>query len=221
MILAESRNEYFDALESADAGSYQRFVTFIEDRGVDAILLVADSLRAAEFPNINDAVARFRGVYLTRGGYSQVEVDQAGISFLTLIEQELTERAKSLNLAELQFSIGRMSGGKKRTPGDSAYRVPEEASYQTHQINLFVTPPANAFVTRSLIPEVPRDAESEAGLLVRVLETNEVFEARISEVLPAPSTALRLRTQMIVEAILAEAITTLSREADLKLREHG
>src|SRR5260370_33257842 len=74
VILSEHRLDYYDALESADAGGYQSFNDFVLDRALDSIQLVAETLKAAGAPTPAAAAARVHQVYLPGGGLNPSDV---------------------------------------------------------------------------------------------------------------------------------------------------
>jgi len=98
MILSEHKNSYLDSLEYADSGNYQSFLDFMLERALDTIVLVNESLQGAQAPSLDESAAAITRLFITRGGYEQAQVDEAG--------RELGE----LILAELGKSISKISG---------------------------------------------------------------------------------------------------------------
>ena len=89
VILSEHKNVYFDALENADTGDYQSFVDFMLARSLDTIKLVDESVRSALSPSAEQSVAAINDLYLTRGGYTHEEVDQAGVKLMEALANEV------------------------------------------------------------------------------------------------------------------------------------
>lgn len=94
LILVENRQDYLESLRTADTGNYQPFVDFILERGLDAIRLFDESIRAAMAPSVDDAVAKLKGLYVTKGGYSHKEVDLAGEKFINAFEAAMKQQAE-------------------------------------------------------------------------------------------------------------------------------
>jgi Fic family protein len=85
MILSEHKSTYLDALEGADAGKYQSFVEFMMARSLDTIMLVSDSIRRAAVPDPMESLAAINGPSAAHGGYSDQQIDEAGIRLLELV----------------------------------------------------------------------------------------------------------------------------------------
>jgi Fic family protein len=101
LILVENRQNYLDSLREADDGHYQSFVDFTLERGLDAIRLFDESIRAAMAPSVDDAVAKLKGLFVTKGGYSHKEVDLAGQSFIKAFEAALKQEAEKRKIPQI------------------------------------------------------------------------------------------------------------------------
>ncbi len=92
LILMDTRDEYISALEDADGKNYQSFVDFVLERALDGIQLVKESMDAAEAPRADDVIAKLQKLYVTKGGYTHEEIDQAGVSLLAAFREELQQQ---------------------------------------------------------------------------------------------------------------------------------
>jgi Fic family protein len=217
LILVDNRKEYYAALESADNGDYQRFVDFILERAIDAVRLANESLRAAKFPSIDDALASIKRLYVTKGGYSHAEVDQAGFRFLELFNKEANQQIQKVSVKDI-LNAGVGFGNNAQGPTNPKYRRPITQGNQWMQISLSTVAPAATQVTRDFILELPKDCDSNDDLIIHDLNTNEVFGSHIIELTPMPTAALQMRISIEIERILREMIDELSKKAAAVLK---
>ncbi|MFY9855431.1 MAG: Fic family protein, partial [Terracidiphilus sp.] len=102
MILSDQKNPYLNSLEAADRGEYQAFVDFILARTLDTIKLAQESFLSAAVPSADEAAAAIEDLFITRGGYTQQQVDAAGnqlnqLFFDTFSRIVTTMRGKNLS----------------------------------------------------------------------------------------------------------------------------
>lgn len=219
VVLAEHRSEYYSALETADAGEYQPFVDFTMSRTLDSIQLVSDTLKAAGVPAPIEAAAQLKRVYLTRGGYTHAEVDNAGYRLFEAFVAEVKRQAKGLNTSEL--SVQCASEQAAAEVSNPEHRLPITAGPRVARIRFRTPPPASVNVSLQITLEVPKDSGREDDLTLRCIETDETFETRISEAHPAITGTLHLRLAVFVHGLLGRKISDLARLAALALRRKG
>ena len=160
-------------------------------------------------------------MYRTRGGYSHDEIDKAGLRLVELIQQELNaqlENAAEIADAKLFYSVQGEAGGY--TASMPGYRIPVPQGRRVI-VHIRTAEPANAGFTRSFGIEVPRDCGIDDDLIIRGLEKKDAFEARITLLLPAIKSALRMRLAIWVQKVVAELIDDLSKLARESLRNKG
>jgi Fic family protein len=220
LILADNREAYFDALQAADEGNYQPFVTFIENRAIDAMQLVIESHEAAAVPDPRDAAARLRRLYVTRGGYTQQQVDDAGLALLRALYNELDSQAAPVRGEQLQIPL---AIGQTVTAGlPAGYRQPlADGGNRVIHLVMMSAPPGTARIERVIGVAVPDDAATDAGVLVYVPETKLTAEVRLTELVPTPTTSLQFRLQMVAQRILGEAVHSLAEAAAAQFRSSG
>jgi len=219
VVLTEHRSEYYVALEEADSGRYQPFVEFTLSRTLDSIQLVSDTLKAAGAPAPIEAAAQLKRVYLTRGGFTHPEVDDAGYRLFDAFLAEVERQANGLRTSELVISCETQSVAPSPTRSD--YRLPVTAGPRLAHIVFQTAEPARAQLTRRVVLEVPKDSGREDDLVLRSLEADEEFETRISEAHPAVTGTLHLRLAVFVHGLLGHAIADLAKTAAGLLRKQG
>jgi len=211
VILAEHRLDYYDALEAADRGEYQRFNDFILERTLDSIQLVSETLKAAGVPAPVEATARLKRVYLTRGGFTHDEVDQAGYRLFDAFAQEISSQAGALGSRELVVTFERST--TLWTAATPDHRPTMTDGARALVMLLRTLPPASAQLERKIALEVPSDSGKDDDLVLRSVGTDEVFEVRITEAQPALTGTVQLRLGVFAHGLLGRAIDEISEAA--------
>lgn len=212
VILVENRQEYFSSLVAADQGDYQPFVSFIFERGLDSMSLFNDSLSTASLQPAEEILAEIKHLYVTKGGYSHKDVDEAGYKLFELFKQEFLKHKSDLSVQGiLSFSLNSDVG---ETPVvNSSYRLPISQGTRRLYINLVTEAPAMASVMRTFSLEVPRDCGRDDDIVIREINMNEPFEARMTELVPVTTAALQLRISIAVQRIIREMMSELKAKA--------
>ncbi len=216
VILSETKAAYLDALELADGGDYQAFVDFMLERSLDTIRLVEESLRSAVAIVSEQSLKAIDRLYITKGGYTQDEVDGAGRQVVQAVIDELValrRRNKSPNVV-----VDIISGGPNYTVTDAAYR-----GALSQQLNGFVLSakskaPAAASAILQYCLWLPRNAGGEDDLQLRRFDDEDLFSARMSEILPEPSGILKIRATIFADRIFGELMGELKWRAEDVLR---
>jgi Fic family protein len=219
VILAEHRSEYYQALEAADAKRFQPFTDFTLSRTLDSIQLVSETLKAAGAPAPIEAAAQLKRVYLTQGGFTHFEVDNAGYAIFDSFVAEVERQAGALKTGEL--SIACVTTQQAGLVDSANYRVPVANGPRFAEITLHTLPPAKAELRRRVTLEVPKDSGKEDDLVLRCYETAEVFQSRVSEAHPAVTGTLQLRLAVFVHGLLGRAIADVTNSALTVLRQQG
>lgn len=219
VILAEHRSEYYSVLEAADTKHFQPFTDFTLARTLDSIQLVAETLKAAGAPAPIEAAAQLKRVYLTQGGFTHVEVDDAGYAMFDAFVAEVQRQAGTLKTGELSISCA-VSHEAGRVD-DASYRVPVAAGPRLAEVRLHTSPPAQAELLRRVTLEVPQDSGKEDDLVLRCYETGELFQSRVTEAHPVVTGTLQLRLAVFVHGLLGRAITDIAKSAASVLKQSG
>jgi hypothetical protein len=221
LILADTRGEYISALKAADKGNFQPFVDFMLERALDGIQMVKESMDAATAPKAEEAIVNLQRLYVTKGGYMHEEIDRAGNLLFDAFRRELEKVIAKYPFADYGSSGILNGSGHLDIPVlDERYRFPI-SNRRTLRLSLSSKTPAAAQTNRDFRLEVPKDANEQAGPIVRNPQTSDVFQARVEEVMPATNTAVQMRLSMFVEGIVGEAFDDLQRQAEVAYRQQG
>jgi Fic family protein len=225
LILADQRRDYFHALEAADSGSGQAFVDFIAERAFDSVLLANESLEAALSPDLSSAVAELSALYATKGGYTQEQVDAAGVSLLDAFMEAADSLRPGLAAGgRLRVSITRefTTTPSPALPGLRVPRGPGGANVPPLVLQAAAVAPIAAEVTLTLIPAVPVDAgrEDDVSIVDRATQSR-LFSARLSELIPTLSAALSIRLRIAVQRVFARMINDVSTRVAGQARNGG
>jgi len=218
VILSEHKEVYLDALENADRGDYQTFVDFMLSRSLDTIALVNESLRGALSPSAEKSVEGLNRLYFTKGGYTQDEVDAAGIQLIELVHSELL-KATSLNSNHKLHGEARIEGGGAFSLPGPSYRLPINGGKALH-VSFSSAKPANANKSRQYTLCLPKDAGSDDDVLLNGAQGDDTFNARMDELVPI-SGVLRIRISLFAERVVSEILADLKALAEQTLRGQG
>lgn len=221
LMLVDTRKDYLAALRAADTGDYESFIAFTMERALDAIQMASESIRAASVPSSDDKTAEIQSLYITKGGYTHAQVDAAGFKYIDLLKEEFESRLKRIRESSgvIHHTTRYDYSGKERRLYEPKYKVAKPTSRhpspsgQRLTITLFTPAPSSAMVERSFGVEVPMDCGIDDDLVLQDLKSKELFETRVTTVIPEPSTALRMRLSIWVEKILGEMVALLHRRA--------
>jgi Fic family protein len=217
VILSEQKETYFDALEDADADQYQVFVDFVLARCLDTIKLVDESIQAALFPSIEQSLAAIEKLYITKGGYTHEQVDEAGIKLLQAFNNSLKEVIGQHQKPRVSAVVNQNAGHSSNDSAGPAYRLPIRGG---QMVNISVTSPApaQANVFHSFSLWVPRDAVGDDDLLVKTFQGYPMaLTARLDEVFPTINESLQIRLRLFSEGVFAKLLADLNSMATKSL----
>lgn len=215
VILSEHKSAYLDALGNADRGEYQSFVEFMLARTLDTIKLVDESIRSGLAPTPEQSLAAINGLYVTRGGYAQEQVDTAGKQIFDALMKELQERIGGLK-PRISGNVGLVHRGNTPSP-EQGYRSLVSGS-QALRVTLASAPPAHAQVMRDYDLYLPRDAGRDDDVLLKSVNPPDTLAFRVDEAIPTTSAILQMRIKMFVERLLGEMLANLHSLAEQSLR---
>lgn len=219
LILVDTRDAYISSLETADKGNFQPFVDFVLERALDGIQLVKESMEAASAPKAEDAISSLRRLYVTKGGYTHAEIDQAGYALFEAFKSELQKQAQPYSAQE-HFGVGVSDSYLTPNITDERYRRPIHGD-RSLQLVLSSKAPAEASSVRRFVLEVPKDADQQVGPVVRGIDTADSLQARVEEVMPSVNSAVHMRLSMFVERLLGDALNELSDKAKSEMQRQG
>jgi hypothetical protein len=90
VIFSDQQVRYWDTLADADQGRPQRFLTFIEDRAVDSLALVADRLREGH-RSLEARAQGLRDLFISHGGLTHAEVAAVGDRLAQRLQLRFTQ----------------------------------------------------------------------------------------------------------------------------------
>jgi Fic family protein len=216
VILSEHKVIYLDALEEADRGDYQTFVDFMFARALDTMQLVSDSVRSASSPDPQTSLDALASLYLTRGGYSYENLDDAASRLITAtVDTFKTTFSDTLKNSSIRSTLSLGSAQYKAL--DPAYRTPLNGG-QTLNVRLSSPAPAAAEVGVNFGIYIPKDPNGEDDMQLRILGSDQMFAARIDELIPAISGITQLRIRMFSEQTVRKLLAELTVSAQRAIR---
>jgi Fic family protein len=125
LVFADRRTPYFDALQRADEGDRAVFVRLVRDSALAAMALVAETLRAAQAPKPEDALARLRSMLTAQGELTHTELNHLGAAVYHATEDAFRRRIEALALPP----------GIKAEPGSHGgnIAIPEQRSFRPYE----------------------------------------------------------------------------------------
>jgi len=211
VILSEHREAYLNSLERADTGDFQNFLDFMYARSLDTITLVDASLQSATAPSAEESAAAIQALYVTKGGYTHQEVDQAGFRLFEALEAAVKKELSLRAGGNVTFGGSRLG---TNYPVPREYRLPLGMG-QLFQVVLNSAPPAGTQVFRNYGIALPKDPAGDDD--VQIISTNnqaDVFTARLDELMPGISGILQIRINMFGERVANEMFSELRGKAE-------
>jgi len=160
-------------------------------------------------PSSEDSAAAIKALYVTRGGYSHEQVDQAGVTLVQTVHKAVSEAFSKTGHAKIGLSSVITGGIGYGAP--SEYRPPLGGP-QVLQFTANSAPPARAEVERRYGLILPKDAAGEDDIqLMRINppNPNDAFIARVDELIPGVTGILSIRLTMFAERIASEMLAEL------------
>ncbi|MGZ5438184.1 MAG: Fic family protein [Pyrinomonadaceae bacterium] len=218
LILSENRGEYLSSLRLADEGNLQAFVDFTLDKALGGIRLFDESLRGAAVHPAEDSLDALKRLYVTKGGYSQKEVDATANELMNLFNNELqTQIQPIVIIGVVGANVSNDQGGYSATMG---YRLPVSGPRRVI-LHLSSAAPARAAVDSVFGLEVPKDCGKEDDIIIKNLGNDDRFEVRITDLVPTPSGSLQMMLTMFSRRVCDEALALLAAKASQALNSGG
>lgn len=221
LILVDNVSEYYNSLEEADKGNFSSFVSFALERVVDTILLVNESLKAATFPEPAKAYEKLSNLYVTKGGYTHAQVDEAGYTlgdlFVKLMNGVFDKLKLKSSIVEHNISVS----GDVHKIESADLRHPLTKGPKNIVLHLRAGPPATNKYNMRFVIEVPKNSTKDDMIYLRGINQKDGFTARIQELTPTISPALEMRLSIYVNRIISEGMMVLEQRGIQKLKEEG
>lgn len=212
VILSEHKYAYLNALEAADHGDFQAFIDFMLARALDTVRLVDQSMLTANAPSAEESISAISSLYITRGGYTQDQIDIGATQFLQSVERALKKAITEIAAPKIQGSVTIVAGN--HIPPSPDFRPPL-SNLRGLTIALNSLPPAQAQTSRQYSIHVPKNASGEDDIqLIGRADGIGTFIARTDEVIPALSGVLQILISMFAERTISEMLVDLRRLAE-------
>jgi len=223
LILSEQKSAYLDSLETADGGDFQAFVDFLLARCLDTIQLVNDSLGFVSVPALNESLEGIKALYVTRGGFTHEQIDEAGRRLLAVALESFKKALPKAEVATKVSSSAQLietfaGGSAAKTPGP-AYRT--LGRHRSLHFSISSSPPAQASTSMAYNVWVPRDAAGSDDLIMQDAATGATFTSRIEEVISNVSGVLQIRLDLFAEQVIAASLAKLKDQAAAALRSRS
>ena len=213
LLILKDDSYYRPALEAADRGDFQRFTDFVLDKTIETIRLTEESLKAASAPNLEEALNKLTGLYILGAAESEsrTRAEEIGKKLFESFKDEMNEKFRSLDLPNV-IALGTVTSGVS-TPRRVGRRV---LGTTASGFTLSSAEPFAAAVHRVFQLEMPNDPKGEDQVVIRCLDPADTFDVRFSELMPDPTTSVRMRLAVWCDRLIAAALNELAtRAADL------
>lgn len=129
VIFSDQDEIYLDSLSYADRGHVQSFVTFIEDRAVDAMGLIANRLRDAKRP-LESRAAALRQLVRAHGGLTLGEVAAVALRLTNHLFRALPELVTThISAADFAMSAAWRQGHQQCDYGAPYHTLPDGGAF--------------------------------------------------------------------------------------------
>lgn len=208
VVFADQRNEYYDALESADKGDHFPFVRFMMVRTIDTVGIIRSMIQRNS-PPIETALAGIAELF--NSGSDIEELHAAAVRLRNLVLAEARTQVGALALpAQLKISA---NGGPLRlntVAPPSGYRgVGNEAFCSLVARSSF----PYEIQERLHLEVFIKDTEESESELLLTSRAGDGLEVWLRELVPVEAEALKLKVSAWVEGKLAELLNRVAKKA--------
>ena len=201
VIFSNQRPAYLDALTLADHGDFEEVTRFFQDRGIDTMQLVAESLMTAVAPNIQDQALRISRAARAWRELSDADLLTISERILQEINQRLEAKVEELKSPDLSTSLSVVNSSLGRN--DSYRSVAHTALFLRSRapriLNLGVT-----------IPVLFSCSPQPFPFVVSAYKREDQLEARLGDVIPELTPHFLLRLDQWVNRQLAYMLADLT-----------
>ncbi|MFC7877338.1 Fic family protein [Isoptericola sp. NPDC057391] len=208
VIFADQRDEYLDALEAADAGDPMPFVVFTEERVLDAVNIVRNSLRAG--PSLAKSVAELTEIFGIDAGFA--EMVSIASRLRNNIDSELKRQIAALSLPP-QVEVGPV-----HSEAGIADKVPPPEGYSDigpdGRLMIWARSswPVKFDIRHGLPIYVKVDPSAVVDFIVPSTDGDRL-EVWLREMRPVVTESLKMRISTWVEARLSAVIVDIKKRA--------
>jgi fido (protein-threonine AMPylation protein) len=200
VIFADQKDSYLTALNAADRAQFQSFVDFVLFRSVDFQQILAEELRAAEGPLLEEAAARLRHV----ASYPEIPC---------LLERIRNEVQSQLGAQDFPESVTWSVGIGKWPDVDRTLPPPGRPVVRV-QIATSTPKPAAIEEFLSVTGGPSATTDMPEFILTRGRRRRDWLRVRSDEVNPVISAALEFRIAAWLRRVVAELLTEVATQAE-------
>ena len=215
IILSEQKVAYLDSLAAADAGDLSVFEAFMLERSLDTLKLVEDSLYSAGTRDSRTSLSELDQLYITKGGYTQDQVEEASQRLLKHVMDATGDRLRDLRSKSTRITTQLVHQGVQ-AKATISHRVPLKGNL-SFTVSVTTPAPAAAAVSDSYVLLVPRDAGGDDDFLIYRDIAESPLSARTDELIPRISGILQLRITLFAERVVNDLLAALSDAAKKNL----
>ncbi|MEV0541919.1 Fic family protein [Nocardia salmonicida] len=208
IVFADQRNEYYDALESADNGDSFPFIQFVAAKAIDAIGIIRLTLQR-NAPPIESTIAGLTRLF--GSGATDLELQAAAVRLRNLAVAEGKKQLAAFSLPP-QLKLRILAGlieqvqpppGYATVGNDGSWYMLAQSSWpRTIQV----------FHSVAVFAKASDSAASE--LLMASKNEDSGLEVWLREIVPAVAESLKLKLAGWVETQIAEWLAAVARKAE-------
>lgn len=153
------------------------------------------------------------GLYLSRGGYTREQVDEAGRRAIVLLEKELKRSIERVRSAKVYGSASMNDGlvfVARPTRADELHveggRYVDVEFHSDH--------PVDAMVARRYDLFLPKNADAKDDIQIKQSDGDDQFTVRMDEIAGIASGVLQIRASLFAERIVADLLAELRSRAE-------
>jgi fido (protein-threonine AMPylation protein) len=200
VVFADQRNEYYDALESADQGDPFPFVRFVMVRAMDTIGIIRTMLQRSS-ATIDSALSGLHELF--DSGADNEELHAAAIRLRNLATAEARSQFKALSLPT-HLTINVVGGGIRY------YNVPVPEGYQQFGdgFTLFQATSSwpHQLIVTTQFETFMKSSDAAASELLLASQTEQGLEVWLRELVPVETETVKLKVSAWIEGRVAELL---------------
>ncbi len=227
VIFVDQRDRYLRALEAADSGEREPFITFVEEAGRAAAGMVIGSIRTARGPSIHDELHKLGTLVSAQGGLTHHQLDAVANRLQEEIALIVGETVDALDLPPGVSVTPVAYGRDPQSLTLAGFREVLSNATGPKGVGFESSPPASAQADLGVTVAVSTaDDEAETFALydnisARSGHDTEVLVLGLSEVHPELTVAAQFRIRTYIERLVARTLARLVDQASKNLAQSG
>jgi len=219
LVFSDQRAVYIAAVQSAGAGQFQQFTSYVAARAVAAMSLVVEVLRAAQVGDAAKYIESYRSLLIAAGGLTHQQLDGVALALAGNLLARFQTQLDGLDRpAGLEASLNTIGRGQEDM---GAYRRPINPGVSSWFLHMRSPPPAAAQLQTEVDVLVAKDRRAMGTFAVRSLHSGREVHLALSDVHPLITAEASLRLDTFVKTCITEAVAWVTREAEVALQRAG